>query len=111
MSVGSHVLWWWCVFVADTTKNRLVESVKLFEALTGLPWFRDKPLILFLNKGMRYPLIYTITYQSTNVCDSTASHARCGVLCCAPLCCAVLCCAVLCCAVNSRHIPSQVRAH
>jgi GTPase SAR1 family protein len=35
----------------DRTRNRLQESLALFEGLINLPWFRSSPVILFLNKN------------------------------------------------------------
>jgi guanine nucleotide-binding protein G(i) subunit alpha len=32
------------------TKNRLVDSMEVFEGILKLPWFRNTPIILFLNK-------------------------------------------------------------
>lgn len=34
----------------DRTKNRMVESINLFEGIINLPWFTDTAIILFLNK-------------------------------------------------------------
>jgi GTPase SAR1 family protein len=34
----------------DRSKNRLQESLQLFEGLLSLPWFKGAPIILFLNK-------------------------------------------------------------
>lgn len=31
-------------------RNRLKESLDLFEGIINLPWFKDAPIILFLNK-------------------------------------------------------------
>jgi GTPase SAR1 family protein len=39
------------VLLEDRTRNRLVESVSLFEGIIGLPWFRNTSIILFLNKN------------------------------------------------------------
>lgn len=38
------------VLAEDRTKNRLKESLDLFEGIINLPWFREVPTILFLNK-------------------------------------------------------------
>lgn len=35
----------------DPTRNRLAESLNLFEGIINLPWFRNAPIILFLNKN------------------------------------------------------------
>jgi len=35
----------------DRTRNRLRESLDLFEGLINLPWFKQSPIILFLNKN------------------------------------------------------------
>jgi len=35
----------------DKTRNRMEESLKVFEAVINLPWFRTTPIILFLNKN------------------------------------------------------------
>lgn len=35
----------------DRTRNRLNESLDLFEGIINLPWFREAPIILFLNKN------------------------------------------------------------
>ena len=34
----------------DPTVKRMHESLKLFEVVTNGPWFKDIPIILFLNK-------------------------------------------------------------
>lgn len=34
----------------DRSRNRLKESLDLFEGIINLPWFKDAPIILFLNK-------------------------------------------------------------
>jgi len=34
----------------DETRNRLDDSLALFEAIVNLPWFKDTSIILFLNK-------------------------------------------------------------
>jgi len=34
----------------DRSRNRMAESLSLFEGLINLPWFRQAPIILFLNK-------------------------------------------------------------
>ena len=39
------------VLAEDTTKNRLVESLGLFEGIISLPWFKNTAIILFLNKN------------------------------------------------------------
>ena len=39
------------VLSEDRTRNRMKESLDLFEGINGLPWFRNIPVILFLNKG------------------------------------------------------------
>jgi len=36
--------------VTHNTRNRLKESLDLFEGIINLPWFKDAPVILFLNK-------------------------------------------------------------
>lgn len=38
------------VLAEDRTRNRMKESLDLFEAMISLPWFRSIPVILFLNK-------------------------------------------------------------
>ena len=38
------------VLAEDRSRNRLVESLDLFEGIVSLPWFREVPIILFLNK-------------------------------------------------------------
>jgi len=38
------------VLAEDRTRNRLKESLDLFEGIINLPWFKDAPVILFLNK-------------------------------------------------------------
>jgi hypothetical protein len=38
------------VLAEDRTRNRMRESLNLFEAMISLPWFRSIPVILFLNK-------------------------------------------------------------
>lgn len=38
------------VLAEDPRRNRLVESLALFEAIIHLPWFAKTPIILFLNK-------------------------------------------------------------
>lgn len=35
---------------AALLRNRLKESLDLFEGIINLPWFKDAPIILFLNK-------------------------------------------------------------
>ena len=35
----------------DRTRNRLLESLSLFEGIISLPWFRSTAIILFLNKN------------------------------------------------------------
>jgi hypothetical protein len=39
------------VLLEDRTRNRLVESVTLFEGIIALPWFKSTSIILFLNKN------------------------------------------------------------
>jgi hypothetical protein len=39
------------VLEEDETENRLVESIKLWRALTNAPFFKGIPFILFLNKS------------------------------------------------------------
>ena len=39
------------VLAEDRTRNRMTESLDLFHGITNLPWFRDIPVILFLNKA------------------------------------------------------------
>jgi len=39
------------VLEEDGQTNRLNESLKLFQLLTGTKWLRDKPCIVFLNKS------------------------------------------------------------
>ena len=39
------------VLAEDTSKNRLVESLGLFEGIISLPWFKSTAIILFLNKN------------------------------------------------------------
>ena len=39
------------VLAEDTSKNRLVESLGLFEGIISLPWFKNTAIILFLNKN------------------------------------------------------------
>lgn len=34
----------------DDTKNRMIESLNLFEGMINLPWFKNVPVLLFLNK-------------------------------------------------------------
>ena len=38
------------VLAEDRTRNRLVESLDVFEGIMSLPWFKGTPIILFLNK-------------------------------------------------------------
>jgi len=38
------------VLAEDRTRNRLKESLDLFEGIINLPWFKTTPVILFLNK-------------------------------------------------------------
>lgn len=38
------------VLAEDRCRNRLKESLDLFEGIINLPWFKDAPIILFLNK-------------------------------------------------------------
>ena len=38
------------VLAEDRTRNRLKESLDLFEGIINLPWFKDAPILLFLNK-------------------------------------------------------------
>lgn len=38
------------VLAEDRTRNRLKESLDLFQGIINLPWFRDTHVILFLNK-------------------------------------------------------------
>ena len=38
------------VLAEDRTRNRLVESLDIFEGMLALPWFKTTPIILFLNK-------------------------------------------------------------
>jgi len=38
------------VLAEDRTRNRLVESLDLFEGIANLPWFEKASIILFLNK-------------------------------------------------------------
>src|SRR3954467_7976686 len=38
------------VLAEDRSRNRLKESLDLFEGIINLPWFNDAPIILFLNK-------------------------------------------------------------
>lgn len=39
------------VLAEDRTRNRLVESLSLFEGILSLPWFKNTAIILFLNKN------------------------------------------------------------
>jgi len=39
------------VLAEDRTRNRLSESLELFEGIINLPWFKEVPIILFLNKN------------------------------------------------------------
>ena len=39
------------VLAEDRTRNRLNESLDLFEGIINLPWFEHTPIILFLNKN------------------------------------------------------------
>ena len=39
------------VLSEDRTRNRMKESLALFEGINQLPWFRHIPVILFLNKA------------------------------------------------------------
>jgi len=39
------------VLAEDRTRNRMKESLALFEGIVNLPWFKDAPIILFLNKA------------------------------------------------------------
>eukprot|EP00462_Mataza_sp_D1_P015951 CAMPEP_0175150206 /NCGR_PEP_ID=MMETSP0087-20121206/17731_1 /TAXON_ID=136419 /ORGANISM="Unknown Unknown, Strain D1" /LENGTH=347 /DNA_ID=CAMNT_0016436105 /DNA_START=1 /DNA_END=1044 /DNA_ORIENTATION=+ len=39
------------VLEEDRTRNRMQESLKLFEGITNLPWFKTTAMILFLNKN------------------------------------------------------------
>src|ERR1700680_2746528 len=39
------------VLAEDRTRNRLKESLDLFEGIINLPWFSSSPIILFLNKN------------------------------------------------------------
>lgn len=39
------------VLAEDRTRNRLKESLDLFEGIINLPWFKEAPIILFLNKN------------------------------------------------------------
>jgi len=39
------------VLAEDRTRNRLVESLDLFEGIANLPWFESASIILFLNKN------------------------------------------------------------
>jgi hypothetical protein len=39
------------VLAEDRTKNRLEESLALFEGIISLPWFKNTAIILFLNKN------------------------------------------------------------
>lgn len=39
------------VLAEDRTRNRLRESLDLFEGIVNLPWFKEAPIILFLNKA------------------------------------------------------------
>ena len=34
----------------DTSVNRMHESIKLFEAMCNIKWFKEVPMLLFLNK-------------------------------------------------------------
>ena len=38
------------VLAEDREKNRLLESLELFQNVINLPWFENTPIILFLNK-------------------------------------------------------------
>lgn len=38
------------VLAEDRTRNRLKESLDLFEGIITLPWFKHAPIVLFLNK-------------------------------------------------------------
>mmetsp|Transcript_26204 Transcript_26204/g.37237 ORF Transcript_26204/g.37237 Transcript_26204/m.37237 type:complete len:332 (+) Transcript_26204:135-1130(+) len=38
------------VLTEDHTRNRMQESLKLFQGIINLSWFKDTPIILFLNK-------------------------------------------------------------
>ena len=38
------------VLVEDITRNRMLESISLFEGIVNMSWFRDVAVILFLNK-------------------------------------------------------------
>jgi len=39
------------VLAEDRTRNRLIESLDLFEGIANLPWFEKASIILFLNKN------------------------------------------------------------
>lgn len=38
------------VLLEDTTENRLVESIRLFESIVNSRWFQNTSIMLFLNK-------------------------------------------------------------
>ena len=44
------------VLSEERTRNRMTESLDLFEGINQLPWFRDIPVILFLNKADLFQL-------------------------------------------------------
>ena len=39
------------VLFEDRNRNRMMESLTLFGGICNLKWFRDVPIILFLNKN------------------------------------------------------------
>lgn len=39
------------VLAEDRTRNRMTESMSLFEGIANLPWFANAPIIIFLNKN------------------------------------------------------------
>ena len=50
------------VLAEDRTRNRLKESLDLFEGIINLPWFKEAPIILFLVSAQKK--VYIITHSS-----------------------------------------------
>ena len=50
------------VLYEDRTKNRMEESLQLFEGICKLPWFKNTPIILFLNKQDLFIVYYYFVF-------------------------------------------------
>jgi len=51
----------------DKTKNRITDSLELFESIAGNKWFKDKDIVLFLNRSDLFK--QKILHVPLNACD------------------------------------------